>query len=78
MRSIDIEALPEDLIVQVRSLGTEESRSGGQWSLVDRRLDNNDRLLQLCADYNLFLVDANYRHSHHRCATWIPTSASQT
>ncbi|KAH9591881.1 UBX domain-containing protein 4 [Schistosoma haematobium] len=77
VRSIDIVVLAGDLNAQVGRLGTEESRLGGRWGLVSRRTDNGDRLLQLCTDYNLFLASTNFRHSHRRCATWRPPSASQ-
>ena len=76
-RSTDIVVLAGDLNAQVGRLGTEESRLGGRWGLVGRRTDNGDRLLQLCTDHNLFLASTNFRHSHRRCATWRPPSASQ-
>ncbi|CAH8509790.1 unnamed protein product [Schistosoma curassoni] len=77
VRSTDIVVLVEDLNAQVGRLGTEESRLGGRWRLVGRRTDNGDHLLQLCTDHNLFLASTNFRHSHRRCATWCPLSASQ-
>ncbi|CAH8540670.1 unnamed protein product [Schistosoma guineensis] len=77
VRSTDIVVLTGDLNAQVGRLGTEESRLGGRWGLVGRRSDNGDRLLQLCTDHNLFLASTNFRHSHRRCATWRPPSASQ-
>ncbi|CAH8481415.1 unnamed protein product [Schistosoma haematobium] len=78
VRSTDIVVLAGDLSAQVGRLGTEESRLGGRWGLVGRRTDNGDRLLQLCTDHNLFLASTNFRHSHRRCATWRPPSASQS
>ncbi|CAH8638539.1 unnamed protein product [Schistosoma intercalatum] len=77
VRSTDIVVLARDLNAQVGRLGTEESRLGGRWGLVGRRSDNGDRLLQLCTDHNLFLASINFRHTHRRCATWRPPSASQ-
>ncbi|CAH8665748.1 unnamed protein product [Schistosoma haematobium] len=77
VRSTDIVVLAGDLNAQVGRLGTEESRLGGRWGLVGLRSDNGDRLLQLCTDHNLFLASTNFRHSHRRCATWRPPSASQ-
>ncbi|CAH8517778.1 unnamed protein product [Schistosoma margrebowiei] len=77
VRSTDIVVLAGDLNAQVGRLGTEESRLGSRWGLVGRRSDNGDRLLQLCTDHNLFLASTNFRHSHRRCATWRPPSASQ-
>ncbi|KAH9587678.1 ATP-binding cassette sub- A member 3 [Schistosoma haematobium] len=77
VRSTDIVVLAGDLNAQVGRLGTEESRLGGRWGIVDRRTDNRDRLLQLCTNHNLFLASTNFRHSHRRCATWRPPSASQ-
>ena len=76
-RPTDIAIPAGDLNAQVGRLGTEESRLGGRWGLVGRRTDNGDRLLQLCTDHNLFLASTNFRHSHRRCATWRPPSASQ-
>nr|CAH8866828.1 unnamed protein product [Trichobilharzia regenti] len=73
----DIVVLAGDLNAQVGRLSSEENRLGGQWGLHGGRSDNGDRLLQLCADDNLFLASTNFRHSHHRNATWRPLSASQ-
>ncbi|CAH8518466.1 unnamed protein product [Schistosoma haematobium] len=77
VRLTDIVVLAGDLNAQVGRLGTEEGRLGGRWGLVSSRTDNGDRLLQLCTDQNLFLASTNFRHSHRRCATWRPPSASQ-
>ncbi|CAH8555377.1 unnamed protein product [Schistosoma haematobium] len=77
VRLTDIVVLAGDLNAQVGRLGTEESRLGGRWGIVGRRTDNRDRLLQLCTYHNLFLASTNFRHSHRRCATWRPSSASQ-
>ncbi|KAH9590336.1 hypothetical protein MS3_00003064 [Schistosoma haematobium] len=77
VRSTDIVVLAGDLNAQVGRLGTEESRLDGRWGLVGHRTDNGDRLLQLCADHNLFLASTNFRQSHRRCATWPPPSAYQ-
>nr|CAH8875878.1 unnamed protein product [Trichobilharzia regenti] len=73
----DIVVLAGDLNAQVGRLSSEENRLGGQWGLHGRRSDNGDRLLQLCADHNLFLASTNFRHSHRRSATWRPPSAKQ-
>ena len=76
-RQRDIVVLAGDLNAQVGRLGLEESHLGGQWRLHGRRSDNGDRLLQLCADHNLFLASTNFRHNHRRSATWRPPSVNQ-
>ncbi|CAH8594175.1 unnamed protein product [Schistosoma curassoni] len=77
VRSTDIVVLAGDLNAQVGRLCTEKSGLGGRWRLVSRRTDNEDRLLQLCADYSLFLASTKSRHSHRRCVTWRSPSISQ-
>ena len=62
---------------QVGRLSTDEAQLGGCLGLDSVRTDNGDRLLQLCADHNLFLCSTNFRNKRSRLATWCPPTAGQ-
>ncbi|KER23581.1 hypothetical protein T265_14617, partial [Opisthorchis viverrini] len=55
-KSTDIVILAGDLNAQVGRLSSSESHLGGRFGVDARRTDNGDRLLQLCADHELFLA----------------------
>ena len=77
-RSSDIILLAGDLNAQVGELSESESRLGGVFGLPARRSDNGDRLLQLCAEYNLFLSSTSFRNRACRRATWRPPSENRS
>ncbi|KER28652.1 hypothetical protein T265_04600 [Opisthorchis viverrini] len=55
-KNTDIVILAGDLNAQVGRLSSLESHLGGHFGVDARRTDNGDRLLQLCADHELFLA----------------------
>ncbi|KER31489.1 hypothetical protein T265_02262 [Opisthorchis viverrini] len=69
-KSTDTVILAGDMDAQVGRLNSLESHLGGRFGVNARRTDNADRLLQLCADHELFLASTNFHHklSHH--VTW--------
>ena len=52
--SSDIGVVAGDMNAQVGRLSTDEAQLGGCLGLDSVRMDNGERLLQLCADHNLF------------------------
>jgi hypothetical protein len=58
-RSSDIIILAGDMNAQVGRLSSAELHLGGRFSVDAERTDNGERLLQLCADHNLFLASTN-------------------
>ncbi|KER31525.1 hypothetical protein T265_02290 [Opisthorchis viverrini] len=67
-KSTDIVILAGDLNAQVGRLSSLESHLGGRFGVDARRTDNGDRLLQLCADHELFLASTNFQHKHNPAA----------
>ena len=56
--SSDIVVVAGDMNAQVGRFSTDEAQLGGCLGLDSVRTDNGDRLLQLCADHNLFLCSS--------------------
>ena len=52
--SSDIVVVAGDMNAQLGRLSTDETQLGGCLGLDSVRTDNGERLLQLCADHNLF------------------------
>ena len=71
-RSSDITLVLGDMNARVGRLTSSELRLGGNFGLDSTRSDNGERLLQMCADHQLFLSSTNFRRSNRRCATWRP------
>ena len=57
-----------DMNAQVGRLHLFESHLGGHFSVDAQRTDNEDRLLQLCTDHQLYLASTNFQHR----VTWKP------
>ncbi|CAH8658247.1 unnamed protein product [Dicrocoelium dendriticum] len=75
--SSDIIVLAGDMNAQVGRLSSSEAQLGGNYGLNSERTDNGERLLQLCAEHQLFLSSTAFRHSGRRSATWRPPVAGQ-
>ncbi|KER20547.1 hypothetical protein T265_10934 [Opisthorchis viverrini] len=76
-RCTDIVILLGDLDSQVGRLSSLDSHLGGRFGVDVRRTDNGDRLLQLCADLELFLASTNFQHKYSHRVTWWPPTANQ-
>ena len=76
-RSSDIVILAGDMNAQVGRLSSTESHLGGRFSVDAERTDNGERLLQLCADHNLFLVSTSFQHKRIQRVTWRPPRPDQ-
>ncbi|KER27161.1 hypothetical protein T265_13857, partial [Opisthorchis viverrini] len=73
----DIVILAGDMNAQVGRMGSLESHSGGRFGVDARRTDNGDRLLQLCADHELFLASTTFQYKRSHRLTWRPPTANQ-
>ncbi|KER27324.1 hypothetical protein T265_05644 [Opisthorchis viverrini] len=76
-KSTDIVILAGDLNAQVGRLSSLESHLGGRFGVDARRTENGDRLLQLCADHELFLASTNFQHKRSHRVTWRPPTTNQ-
>ncbi|KER25013.1 hypothetical protein T265_07464 [Opisthorchis viverrini] len=55
--------------------GATEAQLGGRIGLDTRRMDDGNRLLQMCADHRLLLCSTNFRNSRTLLTTWCqPTN----
>ena len=77
-RGTDVVMLAGDLNAQVGILSSDEARLGGLHGLNRPRTDNGERLLDVCAAHQLFLVSTNFRHPARRNSTWRPPDPSQS
>ncbi|KER18962.1 LOW QUALITY PROTEIN: hypothetical protein T265_15728 [Opisthorchis viverrini] len=78
-KSSDIVVVAGDIEVQVEKLSTDRARLGVRLRLDTRRMDDEDRLLQMCTGHILFLCSTNFRNSGNRLTTWCPpTNQSRT
>ncbi|CAH8573948.1 unnamed protein product [Dicrocoelium dendriticum] len=75
--SSDIIIRAGDMNVQVGRLSSSEAQLGGNYGLNSERTDIGERLLQLCAEHQLFVSSTAFRHSGRRSATWHPPVAGQ-
>ncbi|CAH8490480.1 unnamed protein product [Dicrocoelium dendriticum] len=73
----DIIVLAGDFNARVGRLLPCERHLGGPHGYDDVRSENGERLLNLCADYQLFLSSTSFRHPGRQYATWRPPSSTQ-
>ena len=71
-KSSDIVFLAGDMNAQIGRLNDTESHLGGRFAVDAPRTDNGERLLQLCADHDLFLANTNFQHKRLHRLTWRP------
>ncbi|GAA56074.1 hypothetical protein CLF_109828 [Clonorchis sinensis] len=76
-KSTDIVILAGELNAQVGHLSSLKSQLGGRFGVDARRTDNGDRLLQLCADQELFLTSMNFHYKRSHRVTWRSPTANQ-
>jgi len=69
-KSSDIIILAGDMNAQVGQLSQFETHLGVIYGVRANRTDNGNRLLQTCADHNLYLASTNFVHKKRHCVTW--------
>ena len=62
--------LAGDMNAQVGRIASSEKHLGGPFGIQTNRTDNDDRLLQLCADHKLYLISTNFKHKKRQTVTW--------
>ena len=78
VRATDVVVVAGDFNAQLGRLDESERYLGGRFTIPANRTDNDDRLLQLCTDHNLFLANTNFSHKKKHLFTWRPPSSSQS
>ena len=66
----DVVVLAGDMNAQVGRIASSEKHLGGSFGIQMNRTDNDDRLLQLCADHKLYLISINFEHKKCQTVTW--------
>lgn len=77
VRSTNIVAIASDFSAQLGYLTETKEHIGGRLSVPADRIDNSDRLFQVCSNHRLFLAHTNFCHEKRHRLTWCRSSHSQ-
>ena len=75
-KNSDIVILAGDMNAQVGRLSSEEKMLGGLFGVRARRNDNGDRMLQILAEFRLYLSSSAFQHKGRQCLTWRPPNSN--